>query len=67
MHEVGSGVRQDIEVFARVPRDCQEAGLARSAPREESAEGWAAGALTGATSVLAGRGELAGIKQESGA
>ena len=53
MREVGSGVRQDIEVLASVSRGCQESGSARSVPREECAKGWAAGGL-------AGRGELAG-------
>ena len=50
MRELGFGVRQEIDVLARVPRDCQKAGLARSAPREECAEGWAAGGLAGVES-----------------
>ena len=40
MREVGFGVRQEIDVLASVSRGCQESGLARSVPREESAEGW---------------------------
>jgi hypothetical protein len=56
--ELGSSEWREIEVLARVPRDCQEAGLARSVPREESAEGWAAGVLAGVGSqcwLVAGR------------
>jgi len=36
--------------------------VARIVPREESAEGWAAGGLTERNSVLAGRGVLAGVE-----
>ena len=59
MREVGSGVRQDIEVLASVSRGCQESGSARSVPREECAKGWAAGGLAGVGSqcwLVAGAG-----------
>lgn len=62
MRELGSSEWREIEAFARVPRDCQEAGLARIVRREECAEGWAAGVMAGGKSVLAGRRELAGVK-----